>query len=136
MPSSESPFSTAINLPASIEFNVEYHVLANKAFRYLLTRVSEEKELSAGDCHVGEFLSHYLTAWKTRMREGDPGLAMAIRGGLFLLDSIRKQDEIAEVHLSLTDALMPFVRRWERELRALSPEQIRSTSDPATTEQP
>lgn len=136
MPSSENPFSTAINLPISIEFNVEYHALANKAFRYLLKRVSEEKELSAGDCHVGEFLSHYLMAWKATMPEADLGLAMAIRGGLFLLESIRKQDEIAEVHLNLTDALMPFVRRWGRELRAFSPEQIHSTSDPATTEQP
>jgi hypothetical protein len=136
MPSSENPFSTAINLPTGIEFNVEYHVLANKAFRYLLTRVSEEKELSAGERYIGEFLSHYLTAWKTRMPEGDPGLAIAIRGGLFLLDSIRKHEEIAEVHLSLTDALMPFVRRWGRELKTLSPEQQRSTMDPSTTEQP
>lgn len=136
MPSSENPFSTAINLPTSIEFNVEYHVLANKAFRYLLKRVSEEKELSAGDCYVGEFLCYYLTAWKARMPEGDLSLAFAIRGGLFLLESIRVRNEIVEAHLSLADALLPFVRQWERDVRVLCSEQTHSVSDPATTESP
>ena len=115
------------SLPAGIEFDIEYHLLANRALSHLLNRISEETGLSASDRLTSEFLAHYMKAWKAP--DDDPCLAMEIRLCLSILGSALDSDQAKTIPLDLIDTLVPLMRRRRRELRAMSRELIRPAPD-------